>query len=102
SMATFDSPIHETSTCKRAETNTPLQALVLLNDPVYVEAARNLGQRILEEGGASDEERIVFAFRLCTSRRPTVPEIAVLQRIHVVQREEYAADPAAAAELLSV
>ena len=74
-LVTFDAPNREVCTDSRARTNTPLQALVLLNDPAYVEAARVLGQRILKEGGATTAERIAFAFKLCTSRAPQPKEL---------------------------
>src|SRR5437868_11735441 len=70
-LATFDAPSREVCQVKRARTNTPLQALELLNDVTYVEAARRLGQLMLAEGGSSPEERIAFAFRRATARRPS-------------------------------
>ncbi len=102
SLATFDAPIRETCTSKRPETNTPLQALVLLNDPVYVEAARALGARIEREGGTSDETRLRFAFRLCTSREPKENELAVLKRVVDVERANFANDADSAAKLVHV
>ena len=70
-LVTFDAPNREVCTDSRARTNTPLQALVLLNDPAYVEAARVLAQRIMKEGGADVPARMAFAFRLCTARPPS-------------------------------
>ena len=70
SLATFDAPDREKCTGRRALTNTPLQALVLLNDPTYVEAARALAQRTLLEGGTDEKSRVSFAFRLATARKP--------------------------------
>ena len=64
SLATFDAPDREKCTARRTLTNTPLQALVLLNDPTYVEAARALAQRALLEGGRDVDGRIAYAFRL--------------------------------------
>ena len=69
-LSTFDAPDRETCTVRRARTNTPLQALILLNDPTYVEAARKLAERMLREGGATAAEKARFAFRLCTARAP--------------------------------
>ena len=101
-LATFDAPDRETCTVRRARTNTPLQALVLMNDPTYVEASRKLAERILLEGGTSLDERITFAFRLTTSRKPTPRELAVLRRVFEQQSARFQADPAAATKLLSV
>src|SRR5438105_15939816 len=65
SMATFDAPNREVCTVRRVRTNTPLQALVTLNDPVYIEAAQALARRILSSGGATPVERARYGFRLC-------------------------------------
>lgn len=73
SMATFDAPNREVCTLRRNRTNTPLQALVTLNDPVYVEAAQALGRRMLQHAG-SVEEQIVFGVRCCLQRDPTAFE----------------------------
>ena len=104
SLATFDAPDRETCTVRRARTNTPLQALVLMNDPTYVEASRKLAERMMTDprAGASAEDRIAFAFRLTTARRPTPEEVAVLKRIFDEQSKAYAADQDGATKLLSV
>jgi hypothetical protein len=102
SLMTFDAPDRETCTVRRARTNTPLQALVLLNDPTYVEASRKLAERILQEGGASLDQRITFAFRTVLGRLPKPRELAVLQDIHAKQLQRFTADEAAAIKLLSV
>jgi hypothetical protein len=101
-MITFDAPDREVCTVRRPRTNTPLQALVLLNDPTYVEASRKLAERMMKEGGAGNAERIDFAFRLATARHPKATEIAVLERIFTSQRAEFAANEAAALKLLRV
>ncbi|MGE0608384.1 MAG: PSD1 and planctomycete cytochrome C domain-containing protein [Pirellulales bacterium] len=101
-LVTFDAPDRETCTVRRARTNTPLQALVLLNDPTYVEAARKLAERILVEGGGTFEERITFAYRRLLARPPRAAETAVLQRAFDQQLAEYRANRAAALELLAV
>ena len=101
-LATFDAPDRETCTVRRARTNTPLQALVLMNDPTYVEASRKLAERILLEGGTTTEERITFAFRLATARKPTPRELTVLRRVFEQQHARFGVDPAAASKLLSV
>src|SRR5207249_1738484 len=101
-LTTFDAPDRETCTVRRARTNTPLQALVLMNDPTYVEAARKLAERTLGEGGATIEERLAFAFRLVMARTPAPAEVAILKRVLDRQLAKYRADPAAAAKLLAV
>ncbi len=72
SMTTFDAPSREICSVRRVRTNTPLQAFVTLNDPVYVEAAQALSRRIMTEGGHSPRERCQFALRLCLAR-PAMP-----------------------------
>ena len=74
----------------------------MLNDTQIVEAARFVSERMLKEGGAALEDRIRWAFRLVTSRHPTPQELAVLKRLFEEQRDLFAADPQAAAQLLAV
>lgn len=102
SLAAFDAPTREECTAERVRSNTPQQALVLLNDPTYVEAARAFAERILRDGGATPETRIRFAFRAALAREPNPEETRVLLELQGRHASEYAADPAAAAELLSV
>ena len=78
SMLLFDSPNREICTVKRSRTNTPLQALALLNEVTYVEAARKLAGRMIHEGGATMSDRIAWAFRVVTARKPAAEELAVL------------------------
>src|SRR5262249_44587020 len=88
-------------TVKRSRANTPLQALTLLNDPVYVEAAKALARRVLTElPDATVEERIAHAVRLCLARPPKGNEVAVLRRLYEGQQEKYRQKPQAARELL--
>ncbi|HEX8913355.1 MAG TPA: DUF1553 domain-containing protein, partial [Humisphaera sp.] len=108
-LATFDAPDRETCTVRRARTNTPLQALVLMNDPTYVEAARKLAERALAEPAAAppaakptDADRLTHAFRLVTARPPRAEEVAVLTELLAKQRAKFAADKDAAAKLLKV
>jgi Protein of unknown function (DUF1553)/Protein of unknown function (DUF1549)/NedA-like, galactose-binding domain len=96
SMDTFDAPSREVCTLRRIPTNTPLQALVTLNDPVFVEAAQSLARRILREGGATTAERISFAFRLCVSRPPTATETARLEESLAAAAALYLEQPDAA------
>src|SRR5258707_1063714 len=78
SLTTFDAPSREACVVRRSRTNTPLQALVLMNDKQYVEAARKLAERGMTEGDASPAERAAYGFRLVTSRQPTAHQSAVL------------------------
>ena len=73
-MQVFDATAREQCTVRETRTNTPLQALNLMNDVTYVEAARLLAERMLKEGGATPQQRLVWAFRLVTSRRPDAVE----------------------------
>lgn len=102
SLMTLDAPDRETCTVRRSRTNTPLQALVLLNDPTYVEASRKLAERVLREGGSKAEDRLTLAFRLAVVRQPRAAELVVLQRILDRQLALYHKDQAAALKLLSV
>ena len=81
-MSTFDAPSREACTVRRARTNTPLQALVLMNDIQFVEAARHLGERLMVTGGDTPEERITHGFRLATARQPRNDESAVLLKLY--------------------
>jgi hypothetical protein len=85
-LQSFDAPNGEMSCVRRTRSNTPLQALTTLNEPVFVEASQALAKRVLKEGGANDEERLVYAFRLSTARRPTAAESGVLLKL--LSREE--------------
>ncbi len=78
---------------RREKTNTPLQALVLLNDPQFVEAARALAERIMKEGGAETRDRLGLAFRLATSRSPSRRELAILHTEFNDRLEEFQRQP---------
>ena len=97
-LTTFDAPDREKCTSRRLITNTPLQALILLNDPTYVEAARVLAQRAMQEGGSDTQARLRWVFREVTDRRPTGAEIAVLNDLLQRRRDHYKKQPAQAAE----
>ena len=101
-MTLFDVPGREMCRVRRSRTNTPLQALTLLNDVTYVEAARVLAQRMLTEGGATSEARIAYAFRRATCRRPTAPELQVLAAGLQKHLAKYRADRDAATKLVSM
>lgn len=102
SLATFDAPDREKCVARRAVTNTPLQALVLLNDPTYVEAARALAQRVIAEGGPAPSQRIRLAFRLATGRPPTLREVQILAGLEQAEMLHFRRDRSAAAKLVAV
>ncbi len=83
-------------------TNTPLQALVLLNDPTYVESARSLAQRMLLEGGPDTGKRIRYGFRLATARNPSTEEVQILRDLEERSRSTFRKNPEQAAKLLRV
>ncbi|MBI4623990.1 MAG: DUF1553 domain-containing protein [Verrucomicrobia bacterium] len=101
-MLTFDSPTRETCAVSRPRTNTPMQALVLLNDETYVEAARALAAVTLANAGPGPGERLSFAFRRATSRAPDRRELQILERLHGQQTVRFEADPEAAKRLVQV
>ena len=100
-LAMFDAPSREACTVRRARTNTPLQALALLNDEQFVEAARGFGERLARMGG-DDESRMTHAFQSVTSRTPDDVELELLCGLLEEQRSAYERDSAAAAALLGV
>lgn len=95
-MTTFDAPSREKCVTRRERTNTPLQALLTMNDPQYFEAARHLGWRMLKNGGTDDPARLRYGFRVVTARLPNAREEAVLASALVKAREKYAHDASAA------
>ncbi|MGI9542695.1 MAG: DUF1553 domain-containing protein, partial [Cyclobacteriaceae bacterium] len=101
-MTVFDQPTRSVCTVKRETTNTPLQALVLMNDPQFVEAARVLAERIQKESGSNLEDRLVYAFRLLTGRKPNQQEITVFSDLYEIERDKYKQDPKSATSLLTV
>ncbi len=101
-MLVFDAPSREVCTSRRELTNTPLQALALMNDPVFLEAARVLAQRMILEGGPSPEERIASAFKRATCRLPSEKETEVLLSVYNAQLEDFKENPEAAAEYVKV
>ncbi|MBY0523954.1 MAG: DUF1553 domain-containing protein [Gemmataceae bacterium] len=101
-MMTFDAAAREVCTVRETRTNTPLQALILMNDVTFVEAARNLAQRALLDVGNTPEQRLTLAFRLATARKPNAVELRILTdglRHHL---EAYRKDEQAAMKLVSV
>ena len=101
-LSTFDAPDRETCTVRRSRTNTPLQALVLLNDPTYVEAARKLAERALVESGPASEARLTHVFRLVTAREPNARELAVLGKLLADELATFRGQPDSVKRLLAV
>ncbi len=102
SLVAFDAPSREECTVQRPRSNTPLQALVLLNDPIYVEAARAFATRIVAEGGASVEQRLQFAYRTALGRNPRAEEQQVLANLYKRHLADYKQNEKAARDLLAV
>jgi len=100
-MTVFDAPTREFCVMRRPMSSTPLQALALLNDEMYIETARKLAERMLHEGGSSPAARLAYGFRLATARTPSPPEAAVLEAGLAKRLAQYRADRAAAEKLLS-
>ncbi|MCA9112087.1 MAG: DUF1553 domain-containing protein, partial [Planctomycetaceae bacterium] len=90
-LQTFDSPNGDIACARRSRSNSPLQALTTLNEPLFVECARALASQTVAEGGKDDAERIRFSFRRCVAREPQAEEAQVLSSFLVAQREKFAA-----------
>jgi hypothetical protein len=101
-LQAFDAPSREACAARRPVSNTPLQALVLMNDPSFVEAARFLALRAIEEGGEAPGERIEWAVERVLSRKPSKAEAQVLDEIYRRHLESYRADPQGAADLAAI
>jgi len=99
SMTTFDAPSRNVCTISRQRTNTPLQALVTLNDPVYVEAAQALGRRMVKEGGATLESKLQYGVRLCLTRPAREVEMKRLVELYTKAQAEYAKNSKLATQL---
>jgi hypothetical protein len=99
SMVAFDAATRETCAVRESRTNTPLQALTLLNDVTYVEASRALAERAIAEGGPTPEGRLARAFRLATAREPDAGELALLLGGYRAHLARYRADQASARAL---
>ena len=102
SLLAFDAPTREEAVCERSRSNIPQQALVLLNDPTYVEAARVLAERTIKQGGSSVVDRIDWAFNRVLDRKPKPEESAVLAELYAKSAGEYAGNKAAAQDLISI
>jgi hypothetical protein len=101
-MTAFDAPDREFCTARRFVTNTPLQALTLMNDPTFLEPARRLGQRMIEEEGGDEAARIAWGFELVASREPSPAELEQLNVFLRSQREEFASGRSDPASVLDV
>ncbi|HET6251111.1 MAG TPA: DUF1553 domain-containing protein, partial [Tepidisphaeraceae bacterium] len=101
-MMSFDAPLREVCLARRARTNTPLQSLVLMNDPQFVEAARNLAERMIKHGGNSPADCLNFAYRIALDREPTDAERQILLELFEEARAKYRSDKPAAEKLLAV
>ena len=99
-MSTFDAPNREQACSRRGRSNTPMQALQLMNDIQHVEAARCFAQRILREGGENARQRIAWAWRVVTSRRPQDDEVQIAHEILQRHLEHYSKDKEAAKRLI--
>ena len=102
SMMTFDASARETCTVRETRTNTPLQALTLLNETTFVESSRALAERMMQEGGSAPSDRIAFGFRLVLARRPRAAENAILEADFHQHLKNYQAKPEAAAKIVRV
>ncbi|HWB06204.1 MAG TPA: PSD1 and planctomycete cytochrome C domain-containing protein [Verrucomicrobiales bacterium] len=100
-MLTFDAPDREVCTANRERTNTPLQALVTLNDPQFVEASRKFAERMMREGGETSADRVKFAFRIATARAPNDHELTMLLSLFEKAKVRYSAQPEQAMKLLN-
>jgi hypothetical protein len=101
SMTIFDAPTRESCVVRRQMSSTPLQALALLNDEMYIETARKFAERMVKEGGASEAERLRWAMRLATSRPASEQEVKILEQGLNRRLAQYRADHASAEKLLA-
>ena len=101
-MSTFDAPSRESCVLRRERTNTPLQALLLMNDPQFGECARALGERILTEASGDDAARADWAFEVVTARRPEARDRDAMLELLRDQRARFRAAPEAARELIAI
>ena len=102
SMTIFDAPTREKCSLKRSRTNTPLQALVTMNDPQFVEAARALAELAMQKGGQSLEQQIGIAYRCAAGVKPTARVQTILREAFHEELDRFRADPEAAAKLLAI
>jgi hypothetical protein len=101
SMANFDAPGRDSCIIQRGFTNSPLQALDLMNDVTYLEAARMLAERMMKEGGSTAEDRIAFAFRLATAKPPSAEQTRIISESLHYALDRFQTRPDAATKYLS-
>ena len=101
-LRAFDAPTREECTAQRPVSNTPLAALTLMNDPTFVEAAKGFALRILNEAGATDQQRLAWAWQTALGREPSGKELNVARAFLGETRKRYQADAKAADKLLAV
>ncbi|MGK0189692.1 MAG: hypothetical protein ACI9R3_005509 [Verrucomicrobiales bacterium] len=101
-MTLFDMPSREMCTVKRSRTNTPLQALALMNEVTYVEASRSLAEDMIQNGGGTLAEQISYGFQKATSRQPSPEELATLTKGHNRRLKRYVLDPPSAKQLIQL
>jgi hypothetical protein len=100
-LQNFDAPNGEISCARRSRSNTPLQALTMLNEPLFLECARGLAEKILSEGGPTESQRIAYAVRSCLSRNPNGEEVAILRDFLVRQLARFQSSGADPLQLLT-
>jgi hypothetical protein len=101
-MAVFDAPNREICSVERSNTNTPLQALVTLNDPTFIEAARKLAERVMKQESVDPEKQTALAVRLVLVRSAEAKELGLLKELYQERLAQYQADPSAAEKLLAI
>ena len=101
-MLAFGTPFRESCTLQRPRSNTPLQALNLMNDETYTEASRFLAERMMHDGGSDVEAQLTHGFRLVLSCAPKPEELSVLQRAYARSLADFQKDAAAVKSLLSI
>jgi len=101
-LSNFDAPNREQPCSRRDRSNTPLQALQLMNDVQHVEAARAFAERLIADGGATPAERIDFAFRALLSRSPTAEEMTIVKEVLAAHMARYIKTPADAKKLIAI
>ena len=101
-MQIFDAPDRNFCTVKRTLSSSPLQALVLLNDPQFIEASRSIALRMLQEGGDKLNNQLSYGFRLVTGRLPNTKEMKLLRNMYNVQQEHYQKNIKKAEKILSI